>query len=132
MPADMAAWAEGGDTVGTVTRAADGTFAATLSTGGTSVTLHGRIGDVPVYGAGCFAGPAGAVACTGHGEEIIRRAMARTVYQAIEAGRPAKEAVRAAVLAFPESSSLGLIAVDGSGWGVACNRRMAHGMAGMR
>ena len=129
LPDEMRAWGEGGDTVGTVARAADGSFAATLSTGGTSVTLHGRVGDVPVYGCGCYAGPAGAVACTGHGEEIIKRCLARSVYEAMAAGSPAREAVRAAVLAFPAASSVGLIAVDARGWGVAANRRMAYGVA---
>jgi isoaspartyl peptidase/L-asparaginase-like protein (Ntn-hydrolase superfamily) len=71
MPPDVLAWRKHGDTVGTVARDSLGRFAATLSTGGTSVTLYGRVGDVPVYGCGLYAGPAGAVACTGEGEEII-------------------------------------------------------------
>ena len=58
-------WAETEDAVA---RAADGSFAAALSTGGTSITLYGRVGDVPIYGCGCYAGPAGAVACTGFGD----------------------------------------------------------------
>ena len=121
---------KGGDTVGTVVRDADGRFAATLSTGGTSITLHGRVGDVPIFGAGVFAGPAGAVACTGHGEEIIRHAMARSVYEAMATGASAAEAVAASVRAFPNESDLGLIAVDAQGWGVAANRSMGFGVAG--
>jgi L-asparaginase / beta-aspartyl-peptidase len=118
-----------GDTVGTVTRDQTGGFAVTLSTGGTSITLDGRVGDVPIYGCGAYAGPAGAVACTGHGEEIIRRTMARTVYAMLEQGVPAREAVRRGCAAFPDEWSLGLIAVDGQGWGVAANRSMAYGMS---
>ena len=64
------------------------------------------------------------------GEEIIKRAMARAVYEQLASGVPAHQAVRLAVAAFPDTSSLGLIAVDHAGWGVACNRRMAYGMAG--
>src|SRR5262249_5596659 len=60
------------DTVGAVVRDRDGRFAMALSTGGTSLTLYGRVGDVPIYGAGGYAGPAGAVACTGDGELIVR------------------------------------------------------------
>jgi L-asparaginase/beta-aspartyl-peptidase (threonine type) len=116
MPADMRAWREGGDTVGTVARDRAGRFAATLSTGGTSVTLYGRVGDVPIYGAGLFAGPAGAVACTGHGEEIVRQALARSVYQAIEGGVPARAAVEAAAARFHTTWDVGLIAVDRDGW----------------
>ncbi len=117
------------DTVGTVARDADGRFAATLSTGGTSLTLYGRVGDVPIYGAGCYAGPAGAVACTGFGEEIIRQAMARTVYDLLAAGVPAREAVRRGCARFPADAALGLIAVNARGWGVAANRSMACGQA---
>lgn len=129
MPAAMKAWREGGDTVGTVTRDADGRFAAALSTGGTSVTLHGRVGDVPIYGAGLYAGEHGAVACTGEGEWIIRHALARTTYERIAAGELARDAVHAAVAGFPADIAVGLIAVDRGGWGVAANLEMAHGVA---
>jgi isoaspartyl peptidase/L-asparaginase-like protein (Ntn-hydrolase superfamily) len=120
---------ETGDTVGTVTRAADGTFAVTLSTGGTSLTLDGRVGDVPIYGCGSYAGPAGAVACTGHGEEIIKQMMARTVYQYMEQGYSAKEAVRRGVASFSKDWSLGVIAVGRDGWGVGANMQMAYGVS---
>mgnify|MGYP001091547688 CR=1 FL=1 len=122
-PAPAGRW----DTVGTVARDAEGGFAASLSTGGTSLTLHGRVGDVPIYGAGCFAGPAGAVACTGYGEQIIRHGMARLVYALLERGLPAREAVRRGIALFPPEHSLGLIAVGRTGWGVAANRVMACG-----
>ena len=130
MPADMAEWGRRGDTVGSVARDAGGGFAATLSTGGTSVTLHGRVGDVPIYGCGLYAGPAGAVACTGEGEEIIKRTLARAVYERLERGVAARQAVEETVAAFPERFDLGLIAVDRAGWGVAANRSMAYGVAG--
>src|SRR5688572_21619478 len=47
-------------TIGAVARAADGTFAVSCSTGGTSMMLPGRIGDTPIYGAGVYAGTHGA------------------------------------------------------------------------
>ncbi len=84
----------GGDTIGVLARSADGRFAAALSTGGWTVVLRGRIGDVPIPGAGLYAGPAGAVAGTGLGEKIIDVQLARTVYGWLEAGMPAAEAVR--------------------------------------
>ncbi len=123
---------ETGDTIGAVTRAADGAFAVALSTGGTSITLDGRVGDVPIYGCGCYAGPDGAVACTGFGEQIIRSMMARTVYVLMENGMTAREAVRRGCAMFPEEYSLGLIAVGREGWGVGANRQMAYGKAGAR
>lgn len=130
LPAALEDFAKGGDTVATIARDRDGRFAATLSTGGTSITLSGRIGDVPIYGAGLFAGPSGAVACTGHGEEIIKRFVARSVYDRIAAGVPASDAVSEAVAAFPEDSEIGIIAIDVNGWGVAANKAMAYGVAG--
>lgn len=124
-----AATDEGSDTVGTVTRNGEGRFAATLSTGGTSLTLYGRVGDVPVYGAGLYAGPAGAIACTGKGEEIIRQSLARSVYQALERGVGVKRALHEAVARFPKGAAVGLIAVDREGWAVAANGDMAYGVA---
>jgi len=118
-----------GDTVGAVARAADGSFAGALSTGGTSITLHGRVGDVPIYACGTYAGPAGAVACTGHGEEIIRHAMARLVYDRLAAGDSARDAVLAGCAVFAPEWSLGLIAVGVRDWAVAANREMAWGRA---
>ncbi len=129
MPADVLEWRKQGDTVGSVARLGVG-FAAALSTGGTSVTLYGRVGDVPVYGCGLYAGPAGAVACTGEGEEIIKRFLAHAVYERLARGVPARQAVEKAVAEFPLRFDLGLIAVDRAGWGVAANRRMAYGVAG--
>lgn len=129
MPAAMQAWRRGGDTVGTVVRDGAGRFAATLSTGGTSVTLRGRVGDVPIFGAGLFAGEHGAVACTGDGEAIVRELVAHRTYEALAAGVSAREAVQAAARAFPEGAELGLIAVDRRGFGVAATLPMAHGIA---
>lgn len=119
-----------GDTVGTVARDARGRFAATLSTGGTSLTLYGRVGDVPIYGAGLFAGPAGAVACTGWGEAIIRRAAARAAYELLEQGVPAREAARQVCARFKPEEGFGVITIGRDGWGAASNLTMAHGHAG--
>lgn len=119
-----------GDTVGTVARDAQGRFAATLSTGGTSLTLYGRVGDVPIYGAGLFAGPAGAVACTGWGEAIIRRAAARAAYALLEQGVPTREAARQVCARFKPEEGFGIITIGRDGWGVASNLTMAHGHAG--
>src|SRR6185295_8869437 len=92
------------DTVGVVVRAPDGRFAAALSTGGTAVMLRGRVGDVPLFGAGLYAGPQGAVACTGTGERITEVLMAKTASDWLEAGDdPATVAAR----------GVGLIAAKG-------------------
>ncbi len=69
-----------GDTVGAVARI-DGKFAAAVSTGGTSLTLRGRVGDSPLPGAGIYCGARGAVVATGIGEEIIRRNLSFMIYE---------------------------------------------------
>jgi len=127
---DLAAALEGPhDTVGAVARDADGRFAAASSTGGTLLMLRGRVGDSPIFGAGIYAGPHGAVTATGLGEEIVRRLMSKAVYDRIAAGESAQDACRAAVDAFPASLDVGVLAVsrDGEGW--AANRPMAMGSA---
>src|SRR6185295_9463188 len=58
------------DTVGAVVRDSHGRFASTASTGGTVYMLRGRVGDSPLMGCGVYAGPYGAGAATGVGEEI--------------------------------------------------------------
>jgi len=47
---------------------------------------------VPIYGSGRYAGPAGAVALTGAAADIIKRAMARTIYERMAKGVAARRA----------------------------------------
>ena len=59
---------------------ADGRLAAATSTGGVSGQRLGRVGDSPLIGAGTWADDATvAVSCTGHGESIVRSALAHEV-----------------------------------------------------
>ncbi|MCC6574993.1 MAG: isoaspartyl peptidase/L-asparaginase [Planctomycetes bacterium] len=106
-------------TIGAVARAADGTFAVSCSTGGTSLMLPGRIGDTPVWGAGIYCGPLGAVCATGTGEEVIRRHGSLRVYMLLEKGMSAQEAAEAEVKNFPEGYEVGYIVVDKNGYGIA-------------
>lgn len=112
------------DTVGAVVRDADGHCAATLSTGGTSIMLRGRVGDTPIIGAGLYSGPHGAVAATGDGEEIMRRVLAKCVYDRIASGVPAQRAVEEGVGFLPAKFAVGLIAVSRTDEGIADNRTM--------
>jgi len=66
-------------TVGAVAVDKHGNLAAATSTGGIAGRLRGRVGDSAILGAGTFASPSGAVSCTGHGEEIMRRMLARDI-----------------------------------------------------
>ncbi|MFO0582694.1 MAG: isoaspartyl peptidase/L-asparaginase [Anaeromyxobacter sp.] len=121
LPEELKAAVGTPDTVGAVARDARGHFAAAISSGGTTITFYGRVGDVPIAGAGVWAGPAGAVACTGQGEEIIRRAVARAVYEDLARGAEPQDAVDRALAAFPADVDLGVIAVGPRGEGGGAN-----------
>ena len=113
------------DTVGAGVRGPDGGFAVASSTGGASPMLRGRVGDVPFVGCGFYAGQHGAVAITGIGEEIIRRMLARVVYDRIAAGVAPQAACDEGVNLLPTEVAVGAIAVSAIAQGVAANREMA-------
>jgi len=124
-PVPLEAVLSASDTVGVVVRDGKGGFAAALSTGGTSMTLHGRVGDVPILGAGSYAGPAGAVAATGRGEAILREQLARRVYDGMAAGSSPGEATRRGIALFPREIAVGLIALSNEGLAAESNCSMA-------
>ncbi|MDH3673642.1 MAG: isoaspartyl peptidase/L-asparaginase, partial [Gammaproteobacteria bacterium] len=105
---DTASQTPGCDTVGAV--AFDGeSFAAALSSGGVSESAIGRVGDVPLPGCGLYCGPAGAVACTGDGEFIALKILAREVYGWLEKNVPPRDAVQRALSLFDDGVDIGLI-----------------------
>jgi isoaspartyl peptidase/L-asparaginase-like protein (Ntn-hydrolase superfamily) len=114
----------GCETVGAVVRDSQGRFAATASTGGTLFMLRGRVGDSPLLGAGVYAGPEGAVAATGLGEEIIRRLVAKTVYDALANGMPALQAAQRVLVSVPRSVAVGVLVVGRTTHAVASTRPM--------
>jgi beta-aspartyl-peptidase (threonine type) len=66
-------------TVGCVALDTAGRLAAATSTGGLTAKRWGRVGDVPIIGAGTYANALAAVSCTGVGEQFIRHTVAREV-----------------------------------------------------
>jgi isoaspartyl peptidase/L-asparaginase-like protein (Ntn-hydrolase superfamily) len=112
------------DTVGVVVRAADGRFAAALSTGGTTITLRGRVGDVPIRGAGLWAGPWGAVANTGTGERIVEADLARWVHAQLERDPDAARAARLGADRLA-GTDVGVIVVSPTSMGAASSQPMA-------
>ncbi len=85
-------------TVGAVAIDSKGRVAAALSTGGPPFKMVGRVGDVPIIGAGLYAdNMKGAVACSGHGESIIRVVLAKSTVDLLALGLSAVEAAKAAV-----------------------------------
>jgi isoaspartyl peptidase/L-asparaginase-like protein (Ntn-hydrolase superfamily) len=111
------------DTVGVAVRAPDGRFAVALSTGGTGIVLRGRVGDVPIFGAGLYAGPQGAAAATGTGERIIEKLLAHTVYGWLSDGVAPAEAARRAIALVPGGT--GIIVMGATGFAAASDTRMA-------
>lgn len=116
------------DTVGCVV--SDGsTFAAALSSGGTEDAIVGRVGDVPLPGCGLRAGPAGAVAATGHGESIARRRTADRAYRALAEGMAPSDVVDRELDAL-DGVPIGLIVVGpdagagGASGSMACSQRL--------
>lgn len=72
-------------TVGAVVLDLQGNLAAGTSSGGMTNKRWGRIGDVPVIGAGTYANNATcAISCTGTGEEFIRHTVARDIAALME------------------------------------------------
>lgn len=112
------------DTVGAVVRGADGHFAVACSGGGSAPALLGRVGDAPIIGSGFFAGPEGAVAATGIGEQIVRHLLARTVYGWIADGIPLADALQRGVALFTPDIKVGLIAVSRKDAGAFSNSDM--------
>lgn len=110
--------AEKHGTVGAVALDKDGNLAAATSTGGMTNKRFGRVGDVPVIGAGTYANNAtAAVSCTGWGEKFIMNTVAhdvsaRMAYKGLGVEAAAKEVIHGQL----DENDGGLIAVghDGS------------------
>lgn len=93
-------------TVGAVALDSQGRLAAGTSTGGMTAKRWGRVGDVPVIGAGTYASNRDgcAVSATGDGEFYIRASVARDICARIAGGSTAQTAGQAEV---DEALSLG-------------------------
>jgi beta-aspartyl-peptidase (threonine type) len=99
------------DTVGAVALDRHGNLAAATSTGGLVGVPAGRMGDSALPGCGYYADNAkGAVALSGHGEQIMRLLVATRIIEALD-HRPPTEAV--------ERGLAGLPSLGGDGGGIA-------------
>ena len=96
-------------TVGAVALDSQGRLAAGTSTGGMTAKRWGRVGDVPVIGAGTYASNADgcAVSATGSGEYFIRATVARDICHRTAAGAVVQSAAEA------EIADVGSIPGDG-------------------
>ena len=86
-------------TVGAVALDTEGRLAAGTSTGGMTAKRWGRVGDVPVIGAGTYASnrEGCAVSATGDGEFYIRASVARDICARIATGSATQTAAQAEV-----------------------------------
>ncbi|MBP6868312.1 MAG: isoaspartyl peptidase/L-asparaginase [Bacteroidales bacterium] len=102
-------------TVGCVVLDKNGNLAAATSTGGMSGKRWGRVGDVPIIGAGTYANNnTVAVSGTGHGELWIRRCVAFDISALMDyKGYSVEEASREVI--FNKIDKM-----EGSGGGVIC------------
>ena len=109
--------AEKHGTVGCVVLDRAGNLAAGTSTGGLTNKRFGRVGDVPVIGAGTYAkNTTAAVSCTGFGEQFIRHSVAHDVSALMEyKGLGVREAAEAVIHGKLNDGDGGLIAVSATG-----------------
>jgi len=103
-------------TVGCVALDKNGDIAAATSTGGMTNKKYGRVGDVPIIGAGTYANNnTCGVSATGHGEYFIRLAVSKDISDLIEyAGLSLKEAADSVIHGKLENlgGTGGVIAMD--------------------
>ncbi|PKP35611.1 MAG: beta-aspartyl-peptidase [Bacteroidetes bacterium HGW-Bacteroidetes-15] len=103
-------------TVGCVALDKDGNLAAATSTGGMTNKRYGRVGDVPIIGAGTYANNnTCAVSATGHGEFFIRYTVAHDIsalmeYKGLSLKQAADEVVMGKLVSVGGNG--GVIAVD--------------------
>jgi len=104
-------------TVGCVVRDVNGDLAAGTTTGGITNKRFGRIGDVPVIGAGTYAdNPVCAISGTGKGERYIANTVARTIAAYVEfAGLSLQDAVHKVLHEVLVEGDGGIIAVGADG-----------------
>ncbi len=116
-------------TVGAVAVDRQGRMAAATTTGGMNNKRWGRVGDVPVIGAGTYANEQCAISATGSGEYFIRNVVAydicaRMLYRGTTLAAAADEVVMRKLV--EQGGEGGVVAVDRAG-----NMAMPFNTSGM-
>lgn len=106
-------------TVGAIAIDSKGNLAAGTSTGGMTNKRYGRVGDVPIIGAGTYAeNSTAAISATGHGEYFIRTVAAHTIASRMKfKGESVEKAATAVVMDLLKNmgGGGGVIAIDRKG-----------------
>ncbi len=105
-------------TVGAVALDVRGNLAAGTSTGGMTNKRWGRVGDVPIIGAGTYANNNSCgVSATGHGEYFIRYVVAYNICNRVELGTPLVDAADTVIndILVKAGGGGGVIAIDHAG-----------------
>ncbi|HEX2204039.1 MAG TPA: isoaspartyl peptidase/L-asparaginase, partial [Longimicrobium sp.] len=113
-------------TVGAVALDRRGNLAAGTSTGGMMMKRYGRVGDVPIIGAGTYASNRScAVSATGHGEFFIRNTVAHSICALMEYGGLSLQAAADSIVMkqlVAQGGDGGIIAMDPRGnWTLTFN-----------
>src|SRR5690606_20424081 len=88
----------GRGTVGAVALDAAGHTASATSTGGSPHKKKGRVGDVPIYGAGGYSDDRyGGASSTGIGENIMRHLLSKQVIDRVVGGLDARQSANLSV-----------------------------------
>jgi L-asparaginase / beta-aspartyl-peptidase len=115
-------------TVGSVAIDRDGNVASAVSSGGTWLKMHGRIGDSAIIGSGIYAdNKSGAACATGYGEYTMRLCLCKYACDQMQSKNSAplssKKSIEMLTKRFGKNTG-GIITVDSKGrFGIACNTR---------
>lgn len=116
---DRQFWTEDTDkygTVGCVALDKNGNLAAGTSTGGMTNKKFGRVGDVPIVGAGTYANDLAAISATGWGEKIMLHVTGHHIASYMEyAETSLKEAADHVIFDELSEGTAGVICVDKNG-----------------
>jgi N4-(beta-N-acetylglucosaminyl)-L-asparaginase len=97
-PSTMRGDARNHDTIGMLAIDSAGNLSGACTTSGMAWTLHGRVGDSPIIGAGLYVdNDVGGATSTGVGEEVIRNCGSFLVVELMRQGHSPEDACRAAV-----------------------------------
>ena len=111
------------DTIGIVAIDQANQVSGACTTSGMAFKMHGRVGDSPIIGAGMFAdNDAGAAACTGLGEMVLRTMTSFLAVEELRRGAHPQKAAERAILRIIEKmpemakeNQIGVVVLDKKG-----------------